>query len=79
MTELVATDIATYERTAIELARSPQTLAALRQRLADARTQSPVFDPRRMARDIEAAYAEMHGIAASGAAPRAFTVRTGRG
>lgn len=79
MRELVATDLAAYEQTAIELARSPQSLAALKQRLAVARTQSPVFDPRRMARDIEAAYAEMHGIAVSGAAPRAITVPAGRG
>ncbi len=77
--ELVAADLAAYEQKAIELARSPTFLAALRARLADSRKSSPIFDPRRLARDIEAAFTEMHGIAASGAAPRAFTVARERG
>ena len=51
--ELVAPDLASYERRAGELARQPQQLRALRERLAVAREHGPLFDSARYARDFE--------------------------
>lgn len=51
--ELVTTSLADYERTAIDLAHDRFRLTALRQRLAEARQRSPLFDGRRYARDFE--------------------------
>ncbi|MBS0341234.1 MAG: tetratricopeptide repeat protein [Proteobacteria bacterium] len=55
--ELVTHDFAAYENAALDLARSPQRLAALRERLSRARTESPLFDTPLFARRIERAYA----------------------
>ena len=55
--ELVTDDAAAYERTALELARDPARLQALREKLAG--RNSPLFDTPRFARDIEALFSEM--------------------
>ncbi len=62
--ELVMRDGAAYEQTAIELARDPVRLAALRDRLAANRLTTPLFDTPRFARGLEAAYLEMAAEAA---------------
>ncbi|MFM2340718.1 MAG: hypothetical protein RLZZ592_371 [Pseudomonadota bacterium] len=51
--ELVCTDIDQYIAAAVRLATEPGACADLRQRLARARVESPLFDGRRFARDFE--------------------------
>jgi predicted O-linked N-acetylglucosamine transferase (SPINDLY family) len=67
--ELVATSQDEYEATAVRLAREPAALDALRKRLAHQRIRGPVFDMRRYARHLEAAYREMVRRTASGEPP----------
>jgi predicted O-linked N-acetylglucosamine transferase (SPINDLY family) len=57
--ELVMSDGAAYERTAISLAHDPARLAALRAKLAANRLTTPLFDTARYTRDLEAAYENM--------------------
>lgn len=57
--ELVAAAPAEYEALALQLARDPAQLAQLRQRLAEARSRTPLFDMARYTRDLEAAYRTM--------------------
>jgi predicted O-linked N-acetylglucosamine transferase (SPINDLY family) len=52
--ELVTHSLAEYEALALRLAREPQTLAALRSRLAANRHTHPLFDMARYTRDFEA-------------------------
>ncbi len=54
--ELVTDSPAAYEALALDLARDPGRLVALKARLAAARTASPLFDGDRFARDLEDAY-----------------------
>ncbi|MCK6403142.1 MAG: hypothetical protein L6Q74_14760 [Sphaerotilus natans subsp. sulfidivorans] len=51
--ELVCAEIDTYMQRAVQLAQDKVALDALRQRLAKARVESPLFDGRRYARDFE--------------------------
>lgn len=55
--ELIAKDLAEYESRALQLAREPERLARLRQRLAEQR--SPLFDTAVYCRNLEQAYAQM--------------------
>jgi protein O-GlcNAc transferase len=48
-----------YEARAIELAASPDALAAIRRKLAAARTTAPLFDTPRYCRELEAAFEAM--------------------
>jgi protein O-GlcNAc transferase len=57
--ELIAADLASYETTALDLARDPARLAFLRASLAERRLKSPVFDTPAITRNLERAYAEM--------------------
>jgi predicted O-linked N-acetylglucosamine transferase (SPINDLY family) len=72
--ELVTVSPAEYERTALQLARSPEMLGGIRRKLARARLSSALFDPKRFARDSEAAYARMWEIWRAGEPPRPFSV-----
>jgi predicted O-linked N-acetylglucosamine transferase (SPINDLY family) len=54
--ELVMPDGASYERTAIELARDPSRLAALRATVAANRLSTALFDTHGLARNLEDAY-----------------------
>jgi predicted O-linked N-acetylglucosamine transferase (SPINDLY family) len=72
--ELVTSTLADYEALAVRLARDPNALASLRQRLDSNRQTSALFDTKRFCRNIEAAYATMFEIAARGEAPRSFAV-----
>ncbi|QUS41879.1 tetratricopeptide repeat protein [Tardiphaga alba] len=72
--ELVTDDPAMYERHAIELASQPAKLAAIRSKLADMRSQSALFDTRRTARHIEAAYQAMQARRLARLAPQHFSV-----
>ena len=51
--ELACAEIDAYMEQAVHLAHDAPALAALRQRLARARIESPLFDGRRYARDFE--------------------------
>ena len=72
--ELITTTIADYERTAIELARDPARLAALKTRLATQRATCPLFDTPRFTRHLEAAYLEMWARYSRGEPARGFDV-----
>lgn len=58
--DLIAASEADYEQRALELARSPEKLAAIRARLAVNRKSTPLFDTATYARKIEAAYIAVH-------------------
>jgi predicted O-linked N-acetylglucosamine transferase (SPINDLY family) len=74
MPELIAQSLEDYERTALALARDPQRLIALRQKLADNRDTSALFDPVKLTGNIEAGYARMWQTWLSGQKPAAFSI-----
>lgn len=54
--ELITHSAAEYEALAVQLARHPHQLQAMRQRLVDNRLSSPLFDTTRFTRNLEDAY-----------------------
>ncbi len=54
--ELILRDSAEYECKAVELARNPAKLRALKHRLGQKRGDDSLFDPRRFVRNLESAY-----------------------
>ena len=72
--ELITSDSSDFERRATELARQPQQLSAIRGKLAHGRSMAPLFDTRRSARDIEAAFRVMQERRLAGLAPQHFSV-----
>lgn len=72
--DLVTTSLANYQATALALAQHPERLAALRQRLHDARSTAPLFDTSRYARHFEAALRIMTERREAGLAPESFDV-----
>jgi predicted O-linked N-acetylglucosamine transferase (SPINDLY family) len=58
--DLITSTQAHYEALAVELAADPERLARLRERLAQNRLTTPLFDTRRYARHLEAAYTNVH-------------------
>jgi len=70
--ELVTTTLADYQDLALKLARDPDALAALKDRLARGRVTAPLFDTARTTRHVEAAYRQM--LAQCGAPPAGFAV-----
>jgi predicted O-linked N-acetylglucosamine transferase (SPINDLY family) len=75
MGNLVNESLEGYERKALELARCPQALRRLRERLEEQRGSAPLFDTARFTRDLEAAYQVMHERALRGEPPVGFSVR----
>ena len=67
--ELITTTPEDYERRAIELARNPEQLSAIRARLARNRLTTPLFDTGLFARHIETAYVQMYERYQAGLAP----------
>jgi predicted O-linked N-acetylglucosamine transferase (SPINDLY family) len=67
--ELVARSPEEYEESAVDLALDPSRLAAVRQKLAANRLTTPLFDTRRFARSLEAAYAGMYRRYQAGSPP----------
>ncbi|MFO1248814.1 MAG: hypothetical protein U1E93_11465 [Alphaproteobacteria bacterium] len=61
--ELITRDFADYEAKALELARDPAALKAIRDKIAATRTAMPLFDTARFTRELEAAYVAMLGAA----------------
>lgn len=72
--ELITNSLEEYEATALALARNPARLRDLRERLARAKTASPLFDCARFTRQVESAYAQMWARHSKGRAPEAFAV-----
>jgi len=58
--ELIATTQEEYEATAIELAKNLQKLLAIKQKLANNRLRTPLFDTPLFTKNIETAYIKMH-------------------
>lgn len=59
--ELATENAQEYENLALALARDPQRLAGLRQKLIDHRATAPLFNTVQFARDLEALLVVMHG------------------
>ncbi len=72
--ELVTANLADYATLAHRLAEDPALRATFRARLAEHRRSAPLFDTRRSARALEAAYTEMHRRHAAGLPPATFAV-----
>jgi protein O-GlcNAc transferase len=67
--ELITSTQQEYEQLAIELASNPRRLAEIRTKIRDSRLTSPLFDTPRFARNLEAAYAAVHGRHLAGLPP----------
>lgn len=72
--ELVAESSEEYEARAIALARSPDELQTVRNKLAARRTVAPLFDTERWTRKIETAFQTMHERYVVGDEPASFDV-----
>ncbi len=57
--ELITSSQAEYEALAVELATSPEKLSAIKDKLAENRLTTPLFDTERYTRNLEAAYHAM--------------------
>lgn len=67
--ELVVPSAAAYEALAVELATDPDRLARLREKLQRNRLTSPLFNTAQFARNLEAAFTQMHDRALAGLPP----------
>jgi predicted O-linked N-acetylglucosamine transferase (SPINDLY family) len=72
--ELVAVSLEEYETVALNLAREPARLAALRTRLERNLKTKPLFDSRRYTRHLEVAFNHMWEIYQRGSEPVSFDV-----
>jgi predicted O-linked N-acetylglucosamine transferase (SPINDLY family) len=73
--ELVTHDLGAYEELALELARAPSRLSALRAKLSRTRHSCALFDTARLRRHIESAYEHIYERHQRGELPEGFTVR----
>ena len=76
MPELITESLEEYEQTALALARDPQRLIALRQKLEEKRDTSSLFDLPKLTGNIEAAYARMWQTWLSQNKPVAFSIES---
>jgi protein O-GlcNAc transferase len=60
LSDLITDTLESYEARAIELGRSGNLIAEFKARLLQGRNTAPLFDARRFARNLEAAYIRMH-------------------
>jgi protein O-GlcNAc transferase len=72
--ELVTENLEEYERRALELAREPQQLVAIRTKLAEQKLTAPLFDTARFCRHLERAYQQMYERHQRGEPPGHFAV-----
>jgi predicted O-linked N-acetylglucosamine transferase (SPINDLY family) len=72
--ELVTHTLADYEDLALRLARDPQRLQVVRDKLQANRLTTPLFDSRRFTRHIESAFETMWRIHLAGESPQPFAV-----
>ena len=73
--ELVTENLSAYTEAAIRLAGDHSELRQFRQRIAEGVRSGTLFDTRRFAKGIEAAYCHMYVRASSGRRPCQFTVQ----
>jgi protein O-GlcNAc transferase len=74
--ELIASSQEEYEALAIDLAKSPQRLADLKQKLANNRLTTPLFDTPLFAKSIEVAYIQMYERYRADLVPEHITITT---
>jgi len=74
LSELVTTSLADYEALALDLARDPDRLKRIREKLALSRESCALFDTRRYCADLEAALTAMWERHERGDAPAALTI-----
>jgi protein O-GlcNAc transferase len=74
MPELFIASLTDYETLAVNLARNPNDLKAIKAKLAAHRHAYPLFDTERFTRNLEAAYRQMWGRYRRGEAPASFSV-----
>jgi protein O-GlcNAc transferase len=72
--ELVTHSPETYEALAMQLARNPVELQAIRLKLARNRLTEPLFDSPRFVRNLEEGYKEMWRIFVAGETPRQIEI-----
>jgi predicted O-linked N-acetylglucosamine transferase (SPINDLY family) len=72
--ELVTDSPQDYEVLALRLATGPALLSGVRRKLAANSKSAPLFNTKRFARHIEAAYAKMWEIHLQGEGPQSFSV-----
>jgi predicted O-linked N-acetylglucosamine transferase (SPINDLY family) len=72
--ELITGSLAAYEALGVKLAREPELLAKLRDKLARNRATSALFDSDRFRRHVEAAYTAMWRNWQAGKPPKSFAV-----
>jgi protein O-GlcNAc transferase len=75
--ELVTHDLEDYEALALKLAREPDLLSSIRQKLQNNLRLTPLFDADRFRRSLEEAYTTMVDIHRRGDSPYAFNVEPG--
>ncbi len=76
--ELITTSMEGYRARALDLARDPAALAALKAKIVRERATMPLFDTARFARHLEAAYVTMWERTQRGEAPAGFAVSPSR-
>jgi protein O-GlcNAc transferase len=74
MGELVTDSLEAYEALTLKLAQDPAFLDAMREKLAQNRNLTALFDIPRLVQNVERAFATMHDIHNKGEAPRSFRV-----
>jgi protein O-GlcNAc transferase len=72
--ELVTYNLEDYEAMALKLATQPDLLRQIREKLAQNRSSSTLFDCDRFRRHLEAAYIEMRSLWLCGEKPKAFAI-----
>jgi predicted O-linked N-acetylglucosamine transferase (SPINDLY family) len=72
--ELIMRNLGDYEALALQFARDPVRLTAIREKLLRNRARTPLFDTDRFRRHIEAAYLAMCEQSRRGEPPRSFVV-----
>ena len=72
--ELITTTPEAYEALAIELAKHPEKLQALKQKLASNRLTTPLFDTPQFTKDLEQAYVQMYNRYQADLPPENITV-----
>ncbi len=77
--ELIVPDLEAYERRAVHLARHPDELHGLREKLAAQRLTWPLFDTARRVRNLERAYRTMWERYSAGEPPVGFRVAEAAG
>jgi predicted O-linked N-acetylglucosamine transferase (SPINDLY family) len=78
LSELIADSLEAYEASALRLARHPDALVAIKNKLAANRDNCPLFDTARFTRNLESAYVAMWQRRQRGEPPRSFSVEPRR-